>query len=100
MSETPNNNTTTATTDTTNTNSVPTKAEAAIDQHVGAAKETIGNAVGNTEMQANGLAQKNEGHQKEAANNVAGFFNKINNEVQGTVKGLFSALSGKSSEKK
>lgn len=83
-----------------NNNTVPTKAEAFVDQKLGFAKETMGNAFGNSEMQSNGVAQRNEGQEKEATNKVAGFLNKVNNEVQGTVKGIFSTLSGKSSERK
>jgi uncharacterized protein YjbJ (UPF0337 family) len=87
MSDT-NNNTTTE---------IPGKAEAKTDQAIGSAKETVGDFVGDTEMKNEGHAQNVKGHGKEAANDITGFFTKISHEVEGTFKGVFNALSGKSS---
>lgn len=78
-----------------NTNTVPSKAEAKADQAIGSAKETVGNATGNSELQSQGAGQNAQGHGKETAHDISGIFTKISHEVEGTVKGVFNALSGK-----
>ncbi|KAI7888802.1 uncharacterized protein EV154DRAFT_425026 [Mucor mucedo] len=78
-----------------NTNTVPNKAEAKADQAIGSAKETFGNAAGNSELESQGAKQNAHGHGKEEAHDIAGIFNKISHEVEGTVKGVFNAISGK-----
>lgn len=74
---------------------MPSKAEAKTDQLMGSAKETFGSAAGNSELESHGAEQNAQGHGKEAAHDIAGIFNKISHEVEGTVKGVFNALSGK-----
>ncbi|CEP06994.1 hypothetical protein [Parasitella parasitica] len=76
-----------------NTNTFPGKVEAKADQAIGSVKESVGNAVGNSELQAEGAQQNATGNAKETANNVAGFFQKVTSEVEGTFKGVYNALS-------
>ncbi|KAK4517590.1 uncharacterized protein ATC70_000930 [Mucor velutinosus] len=79
---------------TNNTSTIPGKVEAKADQAIGSANESVGNAAGSNNLKGQGIQQNAEEHGKETANNVAGFFHKMTNEVQGTFKGLFNAFSG------
>lgn len=77
-----------------NTNDqMPGKVEAKVGQAMGSAKETMGDMTGNTEMKSEGQAQNVKGHGKD----IGAMFTKLSHEVEGTFKGVFNALSGKSS---
>ncbi|KAG1106639.1 hypothetical protein G6F42_016672 [Rhizopus arrhizus] len=58
----------------------PEKIEGKTDQAIGSVSQ--------------GIQQNAAGHGTETAHNLAGFFQKMANEVQGTFKGVFNAFSG------
>ncbi|KAL9545318.1 hypothetical protein MBANPS3_007206 [Mucor bainieri] len=69
-------------------NSSPSKTEARKDQYMGDAKQTVGSAVGNDHLQAQGQAQNNNETTANAANLVTGVVNGATGTVQGVLGGL------------
>ncbi|CAO0790489.1 unnamed protein product [Mucor circinelloides] len=72
----------------------PEKIESKTDQAIGSVKEPVSHAVGNNALRSQGIQQNAAGHGTETAHNLAGFFQKMANEVQGTFKVVFNAFSG------
>jgi uncharacterized protein YjbJ (UPF0337 family) len=83
--------------ETNNPSAIPSKLEAKTDQVIGSAKETVGDAFGNHSLKSEGTTQNAQGHGKETVNNIASFIQGIGHQVEGTIKGVHNALSGKSS---
>lgn len=66
------------------------KFDAKKDQVVGGAKEKVGDATDNEQMQAEGNAQEGKGHAKEGLENLkdkaAGVFNDVKDKLSGDKK--------------
>lgn len=78
----------------TKMNSSPSKTEARKDQYVGDAKQTVGSAVGNDNLQTSGQAQNNNGLIQETTANAANLVTGVVNGATGTVQGVLGGLLG------
>ncbi|KAI9249755.1 hypothetical protein BDA99DRAFT_523565 [Phascolomyces articulosus] len=76
-------------------NNQATKAEAKMQQTAGDVQETVGSAVGNEQMQAEGQARRGEGQVDEMSANVDSFFKGIKEKTEGAWKGLVHSITGK-----
>jgi uncharacterized protein YjbJ (UPF0337 family) len=64
------------------------------NQTVGAAKESIGSALGSADLKAAGHRQAEEGRQQQAAGEVRDYTSGLANRMQGSVGGAVAGLTG------
>jgi uncharacterized protein YjbJ (UPF0337 family) len=76
----------------------PSRTDAKKDQFVGNAKDTVGGAVGNERMQAEGQTQHGSGQVQETAANTKGYVEGMADQVAGAVKGAYNSLTGNSGD--
>ncbi|KAI8879179.1 hypothetical protein K501DRAFT_287503 [Backusella circina FSU 941] len=72
----------------------PSRTDAKKDQFAGNVKDTLGSAVGNERMQAEGQAQHGSGQTQETAANTKGYVEGMADQVAGAVKGAYNSLAG------
>jgi uncharacterized protein YjbJ (UPF0337 family) len=73
------------------------KASEQYDKTVGSAKENIGDVIGDSELKAEGQTQNAAGETKGVMNSIGELAQNVSNQVQGTIQGIYNALSGSSS---
>lgn len=72
----------------------PSKTDAKLDQAVGNAKETVGDAVNNDKMKSEGAAQRGQGQINEATADLSGFVKGVKDKAEGALKGIQNAFGG------
>jgi len=72
----------------------PSKTNAGYNKAMGSAKEGLGSALGNNEMQAKGNVQNQQGHGEHKAAETKGSIQGAVDTVTGTVKDMTGAVTG------
>jgi uncharacterized protein YjbJ (UPF0337 family) len=78
--------------------SEPSKTNAQYNQAMGSVKETVGSALGNTNLQAKGHVQNKEGHAEQTAAETKGWVEGAVDSVAGAVKNTIGSLTGNTTQ--
>jgi uncharacterized protein YjbJ (UPF0337 family) len=76
----------------------PSKTNAQYNQAAGAVKETVGHAVGNTNLEAKGNVQNTQGHGEQKAAETKGWVEGAVDAVSGTVKNVIGSVTGNTTQ--